>query len=107
MLIDSIELRKQLNKLYAEMGHVRLDSVKTCVSQLEMELSDNWIPVSERLPKLYVRVLTCDKYGNMHIFERLDLDNYPFGIKPNNARYHTPVAWMPLPEPYVESEEHV
>ena len=58
-----------------------------------------WIPVEERLPEDYERVLTCDGKGNIHIFAHLRHFEYPFGIRPNDPRYYMVKWWMPLPEP--------
>lgn len=68
---------------------------------LEKQMTNGWIPVSERLPKdkgLYLVSVkndhdrryskTCWYYGEGNWFARQDVE-----------------AWMPLPEPYAESEE--
>lgn len=70
-----------------------------------------WIPITERLPKKYIgEWLCCDKYGNIFIlryenttpngdcvFCYTDNDGYSVSV-------HDVVAWMPLPKPW-EGEE--
>jgi hypothetical protein len=58
-----------------------------------------WISVKERLPEDYVKVLTCDVRGNMHVMTHYHGYKKPFCIERNNARYFMVRYWMPLPEP--------
>lgn len=58
-----------------------------------------WISVNDRLPKNLERVLTCDEYGNMHVFLHREVYKYPFGISENNTKYYMPTHWMHLPKP--------
>ena len=60
-----------------------------------------WIPVSERLPEKGAQVLCCNKYGSVFtscITAKIKKSFY-FG------KHYDVIAWMPLPEPYRESEE--
>lgn len=62
-------------------------------------MSNDWIPVIERLPEEMVKVLVCSSRGGFSIAEyRGKLEGwYRF-----NTADHTvnPVAWIKLPEPY-------
>ena len=60
-----------------------------------------WIPVSEILPEKGAQVLCCNKYGSVFtscITAKIKKSFY-FG------KHYDVIAWMPLPEPYRESEE--
>ena len=88
---DAIERLDLIAQTYAETVH-------------EIEDKRKWIPVRERLPEDYERVLTCDERGNIHIFPHLRHFKYPFGIRPEDPRYFMPKWWMPLPEPPEDAE---
>ncbi len=63
-------------------------------------MPNEWISVKDRLPEFNGRYLTCDEYGNIHIFfHGPSFAEIPFGIKECNPRYYPPTHWMPLPEP--------
>lgn len=76
-----------------------------CIIGLE-DINNGWIPCSERLPEDDCWTITCDKEGNIHIF--FYASGYfreSFGGKPiteHNERFYVPIAWMPLPDPYIE-----
>lgn len=71
----------------------------------DMPKVGEWIPCSERLPKNLEKALTCDEEKSIHIMVHHESFEYPFGIHPDNPQYSTPVAWMPLPDPYKGVEE--
>jgi hypothetical protein len=83
----------------------KIKAFELAISALEYQLTNGWIPVSERLPEDFIKVLTCDKEGNIHITNHCHEYEYPFGISENHPRYYMPVAWQPLPEPYKEETE--
>lgn len=66
-------------------------------------VSQKWIPVSERLPQLKEQVLFCEKdkvfMGHM-VFE---YNGIPVFATPHCDYYYV-TAWMPLPKPYEEME---
>lgn len=67
-----------------------------------------WIPVSERLPKVDQEVLATTKWGEVTIAERLDIGSDCWFINEGDSNAYTEdiLAWQPLPEPYrAESEE--
>ena len=66
-----------------------------------------WIPVSERLPEKGKQVLCCNKQGSVftstvtYIGKYYDRNTYVcFG------QHCNVIAWMPLPEPYIEEQEN-
>ena len=63
-----------------------------------------WIPVSERLPEAGENILICDIYGDIYLTHRVkDGNNLRFYDETGN-KIKCIRAWMPLPEPYKESE---
>lgn len=85
------------------------------------KLKNTWIPVSERLPKKYGTYLVAwkpcgmsegdiiKKCGKPHYYEMLEYDPddealWIETIEQAEGEYVI-LAWMPLPEPYGESEE--
>ena len=66
----------------------------------EMPTTDGWIPVSERLPEedcmCLITAKVFDKLEIQYVFYQKELDLFICNGKP--------MAWMPLPQPYKESE---
>lgn len=68
---------------------------------------DGWIPVTERLPEDYEKVLTCDHKGNIHVMGHHHDFIAPFGITSHDPRYFPVTHWMPLPiRPGEEMRNH-
>lgn len=63
-----------------------------------------WIPISERLPEIHQNILLSLRSLDVEIGFRAETEPYFYChgdyIEPQNV-----LAWMPLPEPYKESEE--
>lgn len=72
-------------------------------------VSAGWIPCSERLPseEEAYEVLCCDKQGNQLVAHpyKNEYSNTGFCAESEECYLYDCVAWMPLPEPYKESEE--
>ena len=69
--------------------------------------TQNWIPVSERLPQKDVEVLATTEWGEVTIAMYCVTD-WLIHEGDTNAETDEIVAWMPLPKPYkteMESEE--
>jgi len=61
-----------------------------------------WIPVNERLPEVYKKVLVSDVFG-VYIGEFIDAEENWGGkhfINEHGMQSKSVVAWQPLPEPY-------
>lgn len=62
-----------------------------------------WIPTSEAKPDCNTPVLTCDHRGNINVLTRiLEGDHFYWTNLYVDFFDDIVVAWMPLPEPYVE-----
>jgi len=64
----------------------------------ELEQARHWIPVSERLPEPYVKVLACTESGYMEVDYRYAEPIIEVGV----AEFHSlenVTHWMPLPQP--------
>lgn len=114
-------LKAILNKLGEYEDAERQGVAFTFTMQGSEQNGQQWIPVSERLPEKYGTYLVawkpCDmsegdiikKCGKPHYYEILEYD--PDGealwietIEQAEGEYVI-LAWMPMPEPYKESEE--
>ena len=93
------------------------DALQRQAESLEQEPKTGWIPVGERLPllrglaKISDDVLITNGYENDmgylvkrkgKIFWHYYGSEYEVGIKDED---NDATAWMPLPEPYIESED--
>ena len=77
--------------------------VKGLVARIaELEAAQRWIPVSERLPEPYTRVLACIKSGYMEVDYMYSEPIVDVGIADFNSLDNV-THWMPLP-PSPESE---
>ena len=64
----------------------------------ELEAAQRWIPVSERLPEPYTRVLACIKSGYMEVDYMYSEPIVDVGIADFNSLDNV-THWMPLPTP--------
>ena len=80
-----------------------LRKIVSCHKKLEtlplVTPTQNWIPVSERLPQKKEQVLCCEKdkvFIGCMVFE---YDGVPVFSESNYKHFYV-TAWMPLPKPY-------
>lgn len=101
------KIRKILNETYGlnyfsvKDANFMLD--KICEALVVDEKSNGWIPVSERLPEdgTYITTLNGELVGQKEPFTGM------CGIEKGKwDDEDCVIAWMPLPEPYKEGEEH-
>ena len=67
-----------------------------------------WIPITERLPDYYERVLVFTRFDGVHVGYRGmigDKDYYFLGGIDKRVGLGTIRAWMSIPQPYEEREE--
>ena len=64
----------------------------------ELEAAQRWIPVSERLPEPYTRVLACIKSGYMEVDYMYSEPIVDVGSADFNSLDNV-THWMPLPTP--------
>ena len=114
-LIDADEVIKFYANFIDEHGFDLRDA-RFSIRDIEMNLSNiptvnQWIPVSERLPEMYERVLISVKEDGHN--ERIELAflaqpaprNIRFRAIPHWYEIDDVLAWMPLPKPYEVEEE--
>ena len=63
-----------------------------------------WIPVSERLPEEETTVLICTDQGDIDASRIFSYSDGTWEWFASSWCYGEIIAWMPLPEPYIESE---
>ncbi len=64
----------------------------------ELEQAQRWIPVSERLPEPYVKVLACTESGYMEVDYRYAEPIIEVGVAEFYSLENV-THWMPLPQP--------
>lgn len=102
---EAIKMLKQLvNMLSDDFGDSELceDALQMAITALQNQ--PVWIPVSERLPEKSGSYLTWVRYDNEEFMSIEDIDCE--GILKEWNFNGKVIAWMPLPEPYRESEPH-
>ena len=79
---DVIELLGEINSLYEYID--------------ELKSAQRWVPVSERLPEIGIRVLTSDVTGyiSTDFIVELDMSLCTFHLQRKLVTH-----WMPLPQP--------
>ena len=66
--------------------------------------TQRWIPVSERLPEEETTVLICTDQGDIDTSRIFSYSDGEWEWFASSWCYGEIIAWMPLPEPYIESE---
>ena len=95
---------------------VRYRAIEQVVKeQPTVKTEPRWIPCSERLPQSYVDVLVWFEYYRYVSYTRLYQthgigtysENYESWTINHESGWHKlrVIAWMPLPEPYMEEDE--
>lgn len=94
------------------LGYSKQGEVGKAVEALDMAIKaleqTTWIPVSERLPEEYKKVIVSDAYNGIYIGEFIDAAENWGGkhfINEHGMHSKSVTAWMPLPKPYKEESE--
>jgi hypothetical protein len=108
-IVTAIEyLKNNSHKMLEKNNNYAVQSVKMAIDALESQLTNGWIPVTERLPE-EGRYLVTTVYGEVKESEFgsqkwWQIDNSMISLvweeEPSKV-----VAWQPLPEPYKEVSE--
>ena len=107
-IINSMEYvlesdERTMSNPYTEYGWIfnKINEWKKALERLERELESQWIPVSERLPETGTRVLVTYSDGEVGVINQ---PRPKLWIRKEHTNLITPIAWIPLPEPYKEGE---
>lgn len=102
---EAIKMLKQLvNMLSDDFGDSELCENALQLAITALQNQPVWIPVSERLPEESGSYLTWVRYDNEEFMSIEDIDCE--GIFKEWNFTGKVLYWMPLPEPYRESEPH-
>lgn len=92
-------LHKIAERIYGAIETIQTLSTKVRANNLH----NCWIPCSERLPEESLNsVIGWDAYRNRSCFVQYYCGRWILGNDVDSVKI---IAWMPLPEPYEESEE--
>lgn len=102
---EAIKMLKQLvNMLSDDFGDSELCEEALQMAITALQNQPVWIPVSERLPEESLNsVIGWDTYRNRCCFVQYLGGRFVLGDDIDSVNV---TAWMPLPEPYRESEPH-
>ena len=100
---DAISRQEAINVInkYADRDITSTEKAVACDYCIELlknlSSEQQWIPCSDRLPQTGTNVLVYYKDNDEHI-------GVIYGARPYlwEGDTYTPIAWMPLPEPYKE-----
>ena len=94
-LIDADAILKKAWDADTRIGYVQVVDVGDIKDAPTIESEQQWIPVSERLPRKYAQYLVCFESGECYVYWLEDSD-WARGM----AEKEGIIAWMPLPAPY-------
>lgn len=114
-MMNKQEIEKAIKILKVHSSHItdiNLDAKNAfilAISALEHQLTNGWIPVTERLPDVHKRYLVSMKHKSLNdtfIDCRYYDPDYQFEYHDSFERHNWEItAWQNLPGPYKEEEE--
>lgn len=96
--LKSKDLKNALEEILTYFSGIVERASKAESRIAELEAAQRWIPVSERLPEPYTRVLACIKSGYMEVDYRFAEPIIEVGIADFYSLENV-THWMPLPQP--------
>lgn len=109
--IGTIELLQRLAyNIHGVMDVIDAGNCKKIIEALKKEpIKGHWISTAEDLPNIDEDVLVTDIHGNITVYTlKDDWEAVPLYWE-DDAGYYVDfsdvVAWMPLPQPYVEADK--
>ena len=97
-----IEFVKEYDVLSLDEKQRLIDVYKEIIDMLRGEVIV-WISCSERLPELETAVLFTNKIGQVGIGRLSEAGNWYISESDGGRYIVSAVAWMPLPEPYMQT----
>ena len=107
---EAIETLEDMKGIFDTRGHSQysLSALDLAIFALEQQLTNGWIPVSERLPNIGETVLLTvavnrgisHEYGSVDIAWICDKENKCFYGTDGKYSHGEAIAWQPLLEPY-------
>lgn len=105
---EAIEILKKWLKEHGHMPGIKwlAQAIKIAVKALEEKQQRRWIPVSERLPDESGFYLIQQEASFMEYMRvaRYSTENQKFRNAEVKCYYADVIAWLPLPEPYVQGD---
>lgn len=107
-MISFQQLVERFDSVEKEFGNTpwNLKQIYSNFNILTGEKPNKWIPVSERLPEEYKKVLVSDSWSGVYVGQYIDAEESWGGkhfINEGGMHSKTVKAWQPLPEPYKAS----
>lgn len=106
-ILRNIPVQPDICKIYGGVCGYPIEACSECPKHegwRPPKEQTRWIPVSERLPEIHQNVLLSLRSLDIEVGFRAETEPYFYCqgdyIEPQNV-----LAWMPLPEPYKESED--
>ena len=89
----------EMDKRHAEGDYITKGFIKALPS---VENKGEWIPVSERLPKIHQDIVLEFRNGELQTGFKAETEPYFYchGVDGCYVEPENVIAWMPLPEPY-------